>query len=859
MILLDGHSLTAARKVPLESMSLSIKERDTTATATPADMTGITIDSWLKDDTNPGAGIVYRVRSIKTAYATQTPQVQLEHVVSLLRDRIMFGEVTPAMITGTLGATTCTAEQAVAYILNQTPDWTLGAVGYNVSNPYKFDGDSLFDALETVTESLEDAVWSYDLTVYPFKLYINPADSNVDSELRAGRNLRAITKTIDRSGMYTRFYPIGADDLHIDGDYVSKNTSTYGVIEHVETDSSIDTKAELTRWANERLNKHAEPVVTIDVEGLELADATGVPLDSFTICKKCRVPLPEFSTTILERIAALNYPDKINQKEAVRITLSNNRQDVTKIIAENMKKSGKRSRTSSKQGKKDHAWIEDTNDHVALVAEGIVGVDAQGNPNWTRLSQIVVSGTGIDMTVQSIQNDVTIAQSSITQNESMISMVVEATSTPGQFKIKAAEITAEINETGSTARINANRVKIGESGGTTITLNDLITVSSGGIMVIGGAMSAQDISIAAQKGITFNPTTGGTAYELTLAKLLGLVKDVKVEADGNNYKLYKKSYAGSDDASQDWVEAGTFSRATTASVSGTWSSGGTPVGVFTVSASSGSISPSTITTSLTQGATTWNGTTGTIPIYATINGGATPVDTGKVITVDASSIWDAGYAVTASEISATISSNGGTDPGSSYTNLTEQSQSVTECWYKIPVGCHGTTKNYRVKVNAYPLYLSTYVDAYNTGTAIPGPVWPVYKEDWGGGNTAGAHHQGTLTAGKYLILKRTVLDSSGNPSAQVDYDYTWLVPSSGSITTQEKTVSLGTSSGNLVITPDSGYDGMTKVTVTRSIYTLKCTAVERGSGNNTKYTFTTELSSSSKFSANTNYSFYRKD
>ena len=72
MILLSGHSLTPARKVPLESMSLNIQERDTTATITPADMTGIQIKSWMKDDTAPGKGYVYRVRSIKNAFARRT-------------------------------------------------------------------------------------------------------------------------------------------------------------------------------------------------------------------------------------------------------------------------------------------------------------------------------------------------------------------------------------------------------------------------------------------------------------------------------------------------------------------------------------------------------------------------------------------------------------------------------------------------------------------------------------------------------------------------------------------------------------------------------------------------------------------
>ena len=113
MILLDGHSLTAKTAVPVLQMGLHLKERESTATMLPASMDGIGFNSWLKDDRDPGAGIVWRVRSIQQVYNTNTPQVQLEHVISLLKDRIMFGEITPATITGTTGATTCTAKQAI--------------------------------------------------------------------------------------------------------------------------------------------------------------------------------------------------------------------------------------------------------------------------------------------------------------------------------------------------------------------------------------------------------------------------------------------------------------------------------------------------------------------------------------------------------------------------------------------------------------------------------------------------------------------------------------------------------------------------------------------------------------------------
>ena len=457
MLLLNGRSLRPARKVPIETMSLQLKERESSATVTPADMTGIQLNSWLKDETEPGKGIVWRVRSISAAYANQTQTVQLEHLIATLKDVLLFGEHKAAQITGNAKATTCTAKQAVQYILKKQGDWTLGAFDFNVTNPYKFDGDSLFEALETVTNSLPDAWWSYDFSTYPFRLNITKAPENVGSEMRAGRNLKTITRTVDKTGMYTRFYPIGANDLHLDEEYVEKNTAAYGVISKVETDGSIDSQAELRRWANERLADHAEPTVTIDVEGVELAKDTGVSLDSVALGRKCRIPLPEYGTTILERIVTLNYPDKIHQPKVFKATLANNKTDITKIIAEALKKGGRGGRAAAKREKQDLAWFEDTNDHVSMCAIGIIGVDAKGEPDWIRMTQLVADGTGLHSTVQSLQKDVVLSQTRLDQNEKSIGMVVEVRN--GKELIKAGEICLAINDSNeSTATINAKKI-----------------------------------------------------------------------------------------------------------------------------------------------------------------------------------------------------------------------------------------------------------------------------------------------------------------------------------------------------------------------------------------------------------------
>lgn len=498
MILLTGHSLNRARKVPLEALSLSLKERESTATMTPADMAGIGTESWLLDDTEPGAGIVWRVKSIGTAYATNTPTVQLEHVISTLKDRILFGEVTPATITGNAKAETCTARQAVEYILRRQGDWTLGSFGYSVSNAYKFDGDTLFDALETVTHTLADAEWTYDLTRYPFRLNITRRSGAVGSELRCGRNLRTITRNIDRSGMYTRFYPIGYDDIHLSPAYRDRNTAAYGIIEHTATDTSRTSAAELEAWASEMLQRHAEPVVSIEVEGLELVQATGESLDRLTLGRMCRVPLPEFGTTITERITALNYQDKLNQPEVVRITLANNVEDVTRIIADNIKATSRGGRGAVRTSKEDHAWFEDTNDHVAMVAEGIVGVDAEGNPNWTLLSEIIVDGTGIHQNVVEVQNGLTLAETHIEQNSKAITLEAKRASDAegelsGRLDVTAEAITAEVTRASTaegelsgriTVTAEAVTTEVERAKGAENSLSGRITTEAGKISLV---------------------------------------------------------------------------------------------------------------------------------------------------------------------------------------------------------------------------------------------------------------------------------------------------------------------------------------------------------------------------------------
>ena len=341
MYKLQGHSLTKGPWFLPESQSLTLMEKGSTSTITMPMDSAVQIDfnDWLYDEDVPGGDpIVWRVKSISESNNTNTVTIELEHVIKLLEDQQIFGEVTTEDISG---GTSCTARQAIEYLLEGNFDWQLGDLEVVNSLPYEFETLSVYDAIETVTDTLEGVYWDYDLTQHPFILNIRLLERNPDCEMREGRNLSTLKRSVSRTGMYTRIYPIGENDLHIPGDYISNNEEIYGRIDKVVTDSTKTTIENLGAWAHGLLMHNSDPDVTITISGLELSESTGEPMDRLRLNRFCRCPLPEYATTIIERITKLVWKDLIKDRESVTVTLANNMKELSEIVkSESNKASG---------------------------------------------------------------------------------------------------------------------------------------------------------------------------------------------------------------------------------------------------------------------------------------------------------------------------------------------------------------------------------------------------------------------------------------------------------------------------------------------------------------------------------------
>lgn len=351
-LMMKENFTTVRDRFRAEKFALNLGERDSTATITVGpEAPEIIIGDILRDEDEPGAGIVWRVSKVDTDYKTGTVTLSCSHVISLLKEKLLFGEQTTATICGRTGATKCTAKEAMRYVMSFQRDFELGdfPTGYEgVSNAYSFNGDDLFSAMETISDTLEDCWWEYDLRKYPFKLHLRDRrQAKVETELRLTRNIQNAKLTVDRSGMYTRLFPVGKGDLQLTEKSVGRNEQLYGMICKTESNAEKETEEALREWAKNQLKLHAEPSVTVTVTAQDLSQQTGEPMDHIMLGAVCQMPLREYGTTILERINKMSWSDKIADPNSITVTMANTRSTVSTIVASAIKSSAKSSRVSS--------------------------------------------------------------------------------------------------------------------------------------------------------------------------------------------------------------------------------------------------------------------------------------------------------------------------------------------------------------------------------------------------------------------------------------------------------------------------------------------------------------------------------
>lgn len=311
----------------------------------------------------------YQVTAVETDIDTNVCTVTMEHAISTLADAVVLklkGDETGAAM-GRLGDV-CTQllEHQTAVTGDGVPYWQFGRdeTPEGLVVIYTFANDNLLASLTTLSDQIgSDYYWSFDFRTRPWTINLVRTPAEV-CECRLSRNLSTARITTDASAMCTRLYPYGygedddrisladpepedeeaaalADDEEAEGkpEYMDADTiDRYGVIVRTWQNDEIFDVSTLRRVAEAYIDMHREPAVTVELTAIDLSRITGERIDAFGLGFMCRLPLPDYGSTVDERIMSMKWDDLLGDPFRVGLTLANKAQEASDELADLIKR-----------------------------------------------------------------------------------------------------------------------------------------------------------------------------------------------------------------------------------------------------------------------------------------------------------------------------------------------------------------------------------------------------------------------------------------------------------------------------------------------------------------------------------------
>ena len=314
----------------LHPVTLSINERlvpphDASMTLPPGE--GAPFRAWVELYTTDGSAGFYRVSSASESYVS-TGDVDLEHGAAILGDAIIPGE---GKYSGTC------AEVLTAMLANQTTlingqkPWVLGTCAKSASIEYAYDCNNILSAMTEVVGDEKDgyALEFDDTHGFPWRVNVVSVETSASCEGRLSRNLESVSVSISDDEFCTRIYCKSLPEPHyIDGPTVG----VWGIITKTITVGECVTAESLKSYIVRYLEDHKNPRNSIEINGVDLATATGENLDLFRIGRLFRLALPDYGVKMEERILVRSITDVYGDPRGVRLTLASNIRDTAEDL-----------------------------------------------------------------------------------------------------------------------------------------------------------------------------------------------------------------------------------------------------------------------------------------------------------------------------------------------------------------------------------------------------------------------------------------------------------------------------------------------------------------------------------------------
>ncbi|SDD26707.1 phage minor structural protein, N-terminal region [Paenibacillus sp. UNCCL117] len=271
----------------------------------------------------------------------QTVTYSCEHVLATLLDDVLFQYHT----VGNLGYPTANVLQ---YILsNQTVKrWQLGSVGISRQFEYNWENETLLAALISVPRPFtEQYQWTYDTTVYPWRINLVEPPQLVEAYIRYGVNMQGVEKTVDPTNLCNRIYGLGYGEgvnqltfaeINAGRPYIEDAASQaqYGVISRVMADRRFEYPETLLARCEALLSELKQPRITYTVAASEIGRFSDTPIYKFYSGALVRVQDKEMGIDFTARVVNKRKRDVRGQPGAVELEIANRPQDIAGTIAD---------------------------------------------------------------------------------------------------------------------------------------------------------------------------------------------------------------------------------------------------------------------------------------------------------------------------------------------------------------------------------------------------------------------------------------------------------------------------------------------------------------------------------------------
>lgn len=210
---------------------------------------------------------------------------ELKHVLSTLMDSVMFKyhEISP----------NTTTRETIEYLLNlqKVKHWKLGRCDFEKYFQYSWENENgLVDALWSVPKPfLDEYMWTYDTTTYPWVLNLIKPDINVTARVRESHNLKGFKIEKNPNQLVNRIYPLGigegVNQLNIKkvnptGQAYIENAQSIvdnGLIEYIWVDRRFTDAKTLYESAKALLEKFSKAKVSWEIDAVDLLKCITLP------------------------------------------------------------------------------------------------------------------------------------------------------------------------------------------------------------------------------------------------------------------------------------------------------------------------------------------------------------------------------------------------------------------------------------------------------------------------------------------------------------------------------------------------------------------------------------------------------